>query len=181
MCAGVNHARGGGKRGRRWSWGERCHKEEDKMREKEREENASDRNRAMRGGLRRGGRASGWVGWVCVLPGGGNLSNWFSLTAWTQSCLSTWQTDSVRFSPCIGTIHAYTQINHTHTSTSTRAKSSHQMMCQRSALLFQSGTHLLLCPNYRLSYSLSCALIALVIRLVTFYFISLSFYKHRVK
>lgn len=75
----------------------------------------SDRDIAMRGGLRRGGRASGWVGWVCALPGGGNLSNWFSLTAWTQSCLSTWQTDSVRFSPCIGTIHAYTQIQpHTH-------------------------------------------------------------------
>lgn len=32
------------------------------MREKEREENASDRDRAMRGGLRRGGRASGWGG-----------------------------------------------------------------------------------------------------------------------
>lgn len=38
-------------------------------------------------------------GWVGALPGGGNLSNWFSLTARTQSCLSTWQTDSVRFSP----------------------------------------------------------------------------------
>lgn len=95
------------------------------MREKEREENASDRDRAMRGGLRRGGRASGWVGWVCVLPGGGNLSNWFSLTAWTQSCLSTWQTDSVRFSPCIGTIHAYTQINHTHTLPHPHGRKAH--------------------------------------------------------
>lgn len=38
-------------------------------------------------------------GWVGTLPGGGNLSNWFSLTARTQRCLSTWQTDSVRFSP----------------------------------------------------------------------------------
>lgn len=38
-------------------------------------------------------------GWVGALPGGGNLSNWFSLTARTQSCLSTWQTDSVRSSP----------------------------------------------------------------------------------
>lgn len=37
-------------------------------------------------------------GWVGALPGGGNLSNWFSLTARTQSCLSTWQTDIVRFS-----------------------------------------------------------------------------------
>lgn len=36
---------------------------------------------------------------VGALPGGGNLSNWFSLTARTQSCLSSWQTDSVRFSP----------------------------------------------------------------------------------
>lgn len=33
------------------------------------------------------------------LPGGGNLSNCFSLTARTLSCLSTWQTDTVRFSP----------------------------------------------------------------------------------
>lgn len=36
------------------------------MREKEREENASDRDRAMQGGLRRGGRASGWVGGMGV-------------------------------------------------------------------------------------------------------------------
>ncbi len=52
-------------------------------------------------------------GWVGALPGGGNLSNWFSLTARTQSCLSTWQTDSVRFSPMYWHIHtnAYTPNN----------------------------------------------------------------------
>ena len=61
-----------------------------------------------RRGVRQRGRGAreGWnsertpgEGWVGALPGGGNLSNWFSLTARTQSCLSSWQTDSVRFSP----------------------------------------------------------------------------------
>lgn len=56
---------------------------------------------------------------------------------------------------------------------------SHRIMCQWDSLLFQSGTHLLLCPNYRLSYSLLCDLIALVICLVIFSFVSLSFYVHK--
>ena len=51
-------------------------------------------------------------------------------------------------------------------------------MCQRGSLLFQSGAHLLLCPNYRLSYLLLWALIALVICLEIFPFISLSFCVH---
>lgn len=63
--------------------------EEDEGRERG-SEFGSDRDRAERRPEK---------GWVGTLPGGGNLSNWFSLTAWTQSCQSTWQTDSVRFSP----------------------------------------------------------------------------------
>lgn len=62
--------------------------------DKEDEERERDRERPGQSNERT--PAEGWVG---ALPGGGNLSNWFSLTARTQSCLSTWQTDSVRFSP----------------------------------------------------------------------------------
>lgn len=77
-CKGVNHAWGGGERGVRQRG---C-----RERERERERPGQSNERTPE------------EGWVGALPGGGNLSNWFSLTARTQSCLSTWLTDSVIFS-----------------------------------------------------------------------------------
>lgn len=83
-CGGVNHAWAVGEEEEGGGW-ERCQTK----RTREGESGSS------RDGATRGRQRGGWVG---ALLGGGNLSNWFSLSARTPSCLSTWQTDSVRFS-----------------------------------------------------------------------------------
>lgn len=119
-------------------------------------------------------------GWVGTLPGGGNLSNWFSLTARPPRRPSSWQTDSVTFSPVYPPrtrVHAGAGAHSTPQRSAAHAlRNAPRSEARRRHQLFpHSFTFCRASPNYRHGYSLLCTLIALVIRLAeekkAFYFI----------